>query len=454
MTSITATTASRRRFLSLAALAGAAGGLSGCSFGGSPGGGENGGAGDAASADLQAWIWSFVGDPASEFYVPGYEEANPGVTVEIPELGGDLWTKLTTGFAADGAGLPDMTLMGVDYVQNYLKTFPDSLLNLSERDADAEKDRFVSGVWDAMVGTDGAAYVMPWWCDPSAMTHRADLFEYAGVSDVQDLQDWEALLEAGRKLKRDKDVSLYSFNVTGSGGTFDSQLWLLMVQLQGSSWYTADGEIAINNDAGVRAMEILKAGADDELWASDPGDGSGATALNQQGKLAIRGHVAAYISITKNEVPDQAGQWRVANWPAVEAGGSRQAVIGSVGLSIPQASENQDAAWDFVRSFLTDPSVSPKIFEAAGTFPALAEALDDDVFHQEDPFYGGQRAVEVVVDGVREGVAGLSFSSDYQRALSIWGAAQSRVLTQGADPRTALDEAAEQLSSETGVPIA
>ncbi len=448
-------TISRRRLLAMAAMAGTAGtGLGACAFGGSPDGGSGGGTGDADQAALQAWIWSFVGDPVSELYVPGYEDEHPGVTVEIPELGGDIWTKLTTGLAADGAGLPDMTLMGVDYVQNYVKTFPDGLLDLSAQGADEHRDKFASGVWEAMLDPSGSAYVMPWWCDPSVMPYRADLFEYAGVADAQDLQSWDELLEVGRKLKRDKDVSLYSFNFTGSGGTFDSQLWLLLVQMQGSSWYTSDGKIAINNDAGVRAMELLKMGADEGLWASDPGDGSGATALNQQGQLAIRGHVAAYISITKNEVPDQAGQWRVANWPAADVGGGRQAVIGSVGLSIPASSPSQSAAWEFVSTFLTDPTISPKIFEAAGTFPALVEALDDDVFHQEDDFYGGQRAVEVVVDGVKQGVSGLYFSSDYQRALSIWGAAQSRVLTQGADPRQALDEAAEQLSSETGVDIA
>jgi lactose/L-arabinose transport system substrate-binding protein len=344
--------------------------------------------------------------------------------------------------------------MGVDYVQNYVKTFPDGLLNLSAKGADDFQGAFADGVWQAMVAPDGNAYVMPWWCDPSAMTHRADYFEYAGVPDAQNLENWDELLEVGRKLKQDKDVSLYSFNFTGSGGTFDSQLWLLLVQLQGSSWYTPDGKIAINNEAGVRAMELLKKGADEGLWASDPGDGSGSTALNQQGKLAIRGHVAAYISITKNEVPDQAGLWRVANWPSADTGGNRQAVIGSVGLSIPQASANQDAAYDFVSSFLTDPTISPEIFAAAGTFPALTEALDDPVFHQADDFYGGQKAVEVVVDGVKQGVSGLYFSSDYQRALAIWGAAQSRVLTQGADPRQALDEAATQLSQETGVEIA
>lgn len=440
----------RRRFLGLLGLGVASAGLTACTFGS----GSTGGAGSAANANLQGWVWSFVGEPLQDVYIPGYERANPGVTVELPELGGDIWTKLTTGFAAGGAGLPDFTLMGVDYAQNYVKTFPDGLLNLSSRGADELKDRFVPGVWDAFVSPDGDSYVLPWWCDPSVMPHRADYFDYAGVADAQSLESWDELLEVGRKLKKDKDVSLFSFNYTGSGGTFDSQLWLLMVQLQGSSWYTPDGKIAINNEAGIRAMEILKQGADEGLWASDPGDGSGATALNQQGKLAIRGHVAAYISITKNEVPDQAGLWRVAPWPAVTAGGSRQAVIGTVGLSVPQASSNQDAAYNFISSFLTDPDPSPEIFQAAGTFPALVEALEAEAFHQPDEFYGGQKAVEVVVDGVKEGVSGLHFSSDYQRALAIWGAAQSRVLTQGADPNQALDEAAQQLSSETGVEIA
>ncbi len=347
------TTTSRRNFLGLIALAGAsAAGLSACTIGG----GATGGGGNAASADLQAWIWSFVGDPLSEFYIPGYEADNPGVTVEVPELGGDIWTKLTTGFAAGGAGLPDITLMGIDYIQNYIKTFPDGLLNLSSKGADEFSGLFADGVWEALLGPDGNSYEIPWWCDPSAMTHRQDYFEYAGVPDAANLENWDQLLDVGRKLKADKDVSLYAFNYTGSGGTFDSQLWLLLVQLQGSSWYTKDGKIAINNAAGVKAMEILKIGADEGLWASDPGDGSGATTLNQQGKLAIRGHVAAYTSIVKNEVPEQAGLWRVANWPSVEPGGKRSAVIGSVqDSSIQATSADQDPRQLFVTTFLTDP---------------------------------------------------------------------------------------------------
>jgi lactose/L-arabinose transport system substrate-binding protein len=443
---------SRRSFLALSALgAGALGaGLSGCAFNQPSTGGE----GDTKKADLQAWMWSFVGKPTSTYFVPQYEKDHQGVKVSIPELGGDIWTKLTTGFAAGGAGLPDLSLMGVDYIQNYVKTFPQAILDLSSKGADDLKTKYANGVWDAMVAPDGHAYVLPWWCDPSAMTYRSDLFEYAGVSDAADLKSWDDLLEVGRKLKRDKDVSLYSFNYTGSKGTFDSQLWLLLVQLQGSSWYTPDGKIAINNKAGVRAMELLKQGADAGVWASDPGDGTGATALNKKGKLAIRGHVAAYIAITKNEVPSQAGKWRVGAWPSADVGGNRQAVIGSVGLSIPATSPNLAAAYEFVSTFLTDPQISGKIFTAAGTFPALQAAWDDPVFHQADQFYGGQKAVEIVVDGIKKGVSGLYFSSDYQRALAIWGAAQSRVLTQGADPKQALDDAAAQLSRETGVEIA
>ena len=48
----------------------------------------------------------------------------------------------------------------------------------------------------------------------------------------------------------------------------------------------------------------------------------------------------------------------------------------------------------------------------------------------------------------------MNYTSDYARALKAYVDAQTRVVLKGADPKTALDEAANQVAQQTGRKLA
>ena len=67
----------------------------------------------------------------------GFEEANPGTTVKVENVGNPaIWDKITTGLAAGGQGLPDIMNVGIDYIGGYMDKFPDAFADLSDYGAD------------------------------------------------------------------------------------------------------------------------------------------------------------------------------------------------------------------------------------------------------------------------------------------------------------------------------
>ena len=74
------------------------------------------------------------------------------------------------------------------------------------------------------------------------------------------------------------------------------------------------------------------------------------------------------------------------------------------------------------------------------------------VFHLFEHSF--QNVNEVFIKQLEDETPELNFTGDYAKALKAMIDAQVQVLTKGADPQKALDEAAERLANETGRKIA
>lgn len=99
------------------------------------------------TGNITVWSWTA---PARglEAAIPGFNKLHPGVTVTVEDVGNPaIWDKITAGMAAGGAGLADVLNVGIDYMGNYVETFPNGLANLSEMGADDLAAQFPSGMW-------------------------------------------------------------------------------------------------------------------------------------------------------------------------------------------------------------------------------------------------------------------------------------------------------------------
>ncbi|MFD5463726.1 ABC transporter substrate-binding protein [Kitasatospora sp. NPDC127059] len=429
-------------------LALAAGGtLAGC---GSGSGGAAGG--DADTGTVTVWSWATAA-AALRAVVPAFEQDNPGIKVDVQDIGNPaIWDKITVGLAAGGQGLGDVLHIGCDYLPGYLEKFPGGLADLSGFGADAHKDKFAKGLWPVVTGKDGHAYALPWEVNPLGFFYRKDYFDKAGL-DPTTFATWDDLTAVADRFKAaNPGISLVGINKAANPSP-DLDFVQSLMQLQGAFYFDLQGRITLGSQPEVRALATLKSLDDAGLVADAPGDQGWAT-LMKAGKLAVAPMPAWAVHYLEAKFADQSGDWRLAKPPAVTPGGKRTALVNSTHLAVSAGSPRRRAAWKFVEYALTRPASVNAMFNGGGVFPALVDAYADPMYAKPSDYYGGQSPLKTFTELATDGGDPTNYSSDYARALKLAGDAQTKVFLKAGDPATVLQDAAKQLAQQTGRTIA
>ncbi|MEU5219708.1 extracellular solute-binding protein [Streptomyces sp. NPDC020807] len=435
---------SRRQMLHLATAAAAGLGLAACGNNGGTGGDDAGADGD--SGKITVWSWTTAAQ-ALRGVVPDFERDNPGIKVDVQDLGNPaIWDKITVGLASGGKGVGDVLHIGVDYLPGYMEKFPKAFADLSKLGADKYEDAFAEGLWPTTLGKDKAVHALPWEVNPLGLFYRNDYFEKAEV-DPASITSWDDLIAAGPKIRAATGAQLIGLDKPGT--TQDMDFFQNLMQLQGAFYFDHEGKVTLASDEAVKAMTIIKRLNDAGLMADTAGTGTGKRLLSQ-GKLACAPYPAWAIEYLSTNYAQQSGKWRVMQPPAAVPGGKRSVIVNSTFLTVSATSPRRKAAWRFIEYALTQPAQINKMFAAGGVFPALKAAYDDPKFDAPNPFYGGQKVLRSFTDSLALGSDATNFTGDYSRALKLASDAQSQVLVKGAEPADALKAAAKQLAQQTG----
>lgn len=142
-----------------------------------------------------------------------FEAANPGISINIEQLGwDDYWTLITTGFISGEA--PDV-------FTNHLAKYPEfvelqqlvDIQPLVERDG-VPTDIYYPGLADLWT-RDGARYGLPKDWDTVAVIYNADMLEAAGI-DPATMNDWTWNLEDGGSFM--ETVAALTLDANGNNG--------------------------------------------------------------------------------------------------------------------------------------------------------------------------------------------------------------------------------------------
>ncbi|GAB3152035.1 sugar ABC transporter substrate-binding protein [Microbacterium neimengense] len=194
----------QRRTIAVLVTAGvAAAALSACSSGGSDGGSDGG-------VTVNWWTWSDTQAASYRKCIPAFEEANPGIKVEISQYAvDDYFTKLTTGFVSGTA--PDAFQNSVPQLGEYAGQ--GQIMALDDLIAESDYDTSIFDIgMDSWVFTDGKQYGIP--------------LDWAGAAIYFD----EAkVAEAGYT---PEDIQTMTWN-PDDGGTFDKIVSHLTVDKNG-----------------------------------------------------------------------------------------------------------------------------------------------------------------------------------------------------------------------------
>lgn len=318
--------------------------LAGCGAGG-------GGAQDAAAEGDLTVLVEAGGKaeltPVAEKYT---EETGTEITfVELPYEG--LYNRLNSELSS---GSTTFDVAALDAI--WLSNFKDAVTPLNDMFTDEVKsDLFPALVEEAEI--DGDFVGMPAWTNSEILFYRTDLFEDPAEKEAFQTEygyelapptTWEQYADISEFFTRDTDgdgtVDLYGTDVKGAVETE----WLATVSQAGEEnmILTPEGEVTIDSPEHLEALDFYTGLTEFAPSGAAQIDWGGAQNLFYQGQTAMMRFWAHAYPQTPADSP-VAGNVGAA--PMIGGPGGVAGVPGPWYLSVPQATEKQEEALEFVQ---------------------------------------------------------------------------------------------------------
>ncbi|MDC9812290.1 MULTISPECIES: extracellular solute-binding protein [Rhizobium] len=402
----------------------------------------------AQSANLTIWSWN-VAASALKSTLPGFNKQFPDIKITVEDLGNSqVFDKTLAACAAGGDGLPDIVSIENFEAEIFWSRFPDCFANLKELGYTPEIQAKFPDFKRTELEVGDVAYAMPWDSGPVAVFYRRDLYEKAGV-DPSTISTWDDFIAAGKKISAaNPGVVMAQADFNG-----DSEWFRMIANEQGCGYYSTDGQnITINQPACVASLQKVKEMKDAGTLTAANWDEK--IQANTAGKAASQLYGGWYEGTVRSTSPDLKGKWGVYRMPSLTADGPHAANLGGSSLAISATSANKEAAWKFVNYALGTNEGQITMLKEFGLVPSLLSAEKDPFISEPQPYWGGQKVWADILATLPKIVPsrGTAFQSD---ADAIFKATQTKFFAGGyPDAKAALDDAAKQIASATGLPIA
>ncbi|MBY5411650.1 extracellular solute-binding protein [Rhizobium leguminosarum] len=402
----------------------------------------------AQSANLTIWSWN-VAASALKSTLPGFNKQFPDIKITVEDLGNSqVFDKTLAACAAGGDGLPDIVSIENFEAEIFWSRFPDCFANLKELGYTADIQAKFPDFKRTELEVGDVAYAMPWDSGPVAVFYRRDLYEKAGV-DPSTISTWDDFIAAGKKISAaNPGVVMAQADFNG-----DSEWFRMIANEQGCGYYSTDGQnITINQPACVASLQKVKEMKDAGTLTAANWDEK--IQANTAGKAASQLYGGWYEGTVRSTSPDLKGKWGVYKMPSLTADGPHAANLGGSSLAISATSANKEAAWKFVNYALGTDEGQITMLKEFGLVPSLLSAEKDPFVNEPQPYWGGQKVWADILATLPKIVPsrGTAFQSD---AEAIFKATQTKFFAGGyPDAKAALDDAANQIASATGLPIA
>jgi multiple sugar transport system substrate-binding protein len=360
-----------------------------------------------AGGTIKVWSWEVT----LKQVVEDFQKKYPKVKVELVNAGtgNEQYTALQNAIAA-GSGVPDIA--HIEYFALPQFALAKSLTDLTPYGAKDLQSSYTPGPW-ASVNTKEGVFGLPMDSGPMAMFYNKDVFD---KHDIAVPTTWEQYVEAARKLHK-ADPKAYITSDSGDAGFVTSMIWQA-----GGKPYQVDGtDVTINfADEGSKKFAamwqtliseklVAQVPPWNDEWFKSLGNGTIASLVT-----------GAWMPPNLNSgAPAGKGKWRVAPMPQWEAGGNATAESGGSSLAIPAASANKTLAYGFLNYANAGEGVQTRVKN--GAFPATTAQLSSPEFLAvEFPYFGGQKANEILAKSAQAVVPGWSYLPFQVYANSIF----------------------------------
>ena len=379
----------------------------------------------SADAANTLTLWHY--DDRLQLVAQGFEQANPGVKVDIKSYwpNNPYFPELRSALK-DGKGAPDLAVVYGSQLAQLVAV--GGLADLAAAPFDGsklEKD-MVATLWRPAL-FDGKLFGVPWSVEPAALWYRADILKGAGLDSEPDkvqakAQTWEDLFALGQALKAKKDGLTLLPDAT--------DIFWTAVGQQGLGWF--DGTRVLVRQKGVKAATLAAKARKLKLDANT--DANDLSVLLRQ-NLAVGWLASPSTQPTIAQfAPETAGTWRAIPVP------DGPVVYGNSYMVLPEQGKKQELAWKLLQYLCATIGAQNQAFTASRAFPAFKPAWDDPLYDQPVEFFGGQVVYRAWAEVVEKAPASTISQYDEQASDAVINELK-QMLFSNTDPEKAMASA-------------
>lgn len=339
---------------------------------------------ESVSGKVTFAIWSDAVENASwDPMIARFNELQPDIEIEMMAIPAESWAGFFDAVSTRIAGgvVPDVIRVATEGMRLFAsRGLVHPLDEYLERDQE-ELAEFFEDVHPNLVewsnelsSTDGQTYYMPHGFNTVAMWVNTEVFADAGVELPTDDWTWDDFMAAAETITQPGQV--FGFHAPAEYFT-GIMPWMLT---NGASTLNADwSESTIATPEAIESVQFMRDLVDKQI-SPRPGGEFDAVAMSAQGRLAMFGAGRwATAGVRDAELVDK---MQMFHWPQKAGQGSP---VGWDGHPIMSASENKDAAWEWVK-FLASPDMQVLEVEQGGpTVPPRRSLAESDAFLANAP---------------------------------------------------------------------
>lgn len=391
--------------------------------------------------EITVWAWNVAAKALVES-AKSFNQKYPRIKVNVQEYGlaQNVYERYSV-ILSSGVGVPDIIQIESDYVQTFAETYPQYFFDMNgyidiEGKVDPSK---ISTSYDS----EGKLVSIPWDSGPVVMFYREDLFNQAGI-DINSIITFEDYISAGKKLKE----RFPNITMTGLPFTQDENLFRCLLVANKSYYLNNKGEITVASSKAIETLQMIKRLIDEGV-AKNTINWDGGIVANKNGELASWIMGGWWGGTIKDQMPEMKGKWKIAPIPAFPDG-ARASSSGGAGLSIT-ASESikQAAALEFIKESLMNVDNQLMMYEKYSLFPSYLPTYDDERFLKSDDYFGDDFN-KILADVTKEIPNVIYASKDFAEIKNTVVSVYEDVLNNNRDIKSALEQAASQISGATG----
>lgn len=362
-------------------------------------------------ADLR--VWAFAGshvrsfrnpDPATGVSLIGLYQQRTGRSVRVDQLATRaLDIRLISLFMNDTIGddVPDLAEIEIGSVGKFFRPPVDQVGFLPLNDL-LERDGLLDQVVRARFAPwtkDGVIFGVPHDLHPVGITYRKDLFDQAGI-DLAAAKTWaefhEMCLAFVRYWREQGYPHRWALELPSSSGDY---LTLMLLQRginildDRNNVYLDDPRVAETIAFYAQLVAGPKRVAGDatpggHLWTQD----------------IVRGDLCATITpdwrvgYLRTLAPALSGKVRLMPLPRFEPTDAPTSTWGGTMIAIARRAADTEAAWDLLKFlYFSNEGLRARQRETM-ILPPMRAHWADPAYHQDDPFFGGQKANELFIE--------------------------------------------------------